>query len=97
MVVLHVTLRVKPEHVSEFLEVSRDNARRSTADEPGCLRFDIIRDRNDPFCFRFYEVYQDDAALASHRQTPHFKRYIETTPEWLTEPAERQLGFLIHD
>jgi (4S)-4-hydroxy-5-phosphonooxypentane-2,3-dione isomerase len=97
MVVLHVTLRVKPEHVSEFLEVSRDNARRSTVDEPGCLRFDIIRDRDDPCCFRFYEVYQDDAALASHRQTPHFKRYIETTPQWLTEPAERQLGFLIND
>jgi (4S)-4-hydroxy-5-phosphonooxypentane-2,3-dione isomerase len=97
MVVLLVTLHVKPEHVSEFLDVSRENARHATADEPGCLRFDIIRDRDDPHCFRFYEVYQDDAALASHRQTPHFKRYIETTPQWLTEPAVRQLGFLIND
>ncbi|HEY5618277.1 MAG TPA: putative quinol monooxygenase [Vicinamibacterales bacterium] len=97
MVVLHVTLRVKREHLSEFLEVARYNAERATADEPGCVQFDIIQDRDDPSCFRFYEVYRDDAALATHRETPHFKRYIEATPQWLTAPAERHLGCLIDD
>ncbi|MGH9256737.1 MAG: putative quinol monooxygenase [Vicinamibacterales bacterium] len=91
MVVLHVTLRVKPEHISEFLEVALHNAAHAV-NEPGCLRFDVIQDRDDPACFRFYEVYRDDAALAAHRQTPHFKRYIEATPQWLAAPAERRLG-----
>lgn len=92
MVVLHVTVQVKPEHVAEFLEVARHNAEHATADEPGCLRFDVIQDRDDPNCFRLYEVYTDDAALAAHRQTAHFKRYIESTAPWLAAPAERRLG-----
>ena len=97
MIALLVTMHVKPEHVSEFLGLARDNAQHATADEPGCLRFDIVQDRDDPNCFRFYEVYEDDAALATHRQTPHFKRYIEASPQWLTVPAERRLGTLLND
>ena len=64
-------------------------------DEPGCLRFDVIRDRDDPNCLNFYEVYQDDAALAVHRQTPHFKVYLEKTQSWLAAPAERRFGTII--
>src|SRR2546430_13378146 len=73
MVVLHVTIQVKPEHVSEFLEVVRHDAEHSEKDEPGCLRFDVIQDRDDPNRFYFYEIYRDEAALEAHRQTPHFK------------------------
>jgi autoinducer 2-degrading protein len=53
MVVLHVTVQVKPEHVSEFLEVVRHDAEHSEKDEPGCLRFDVIQDKDDRnrFCF----------------------------------------------
>jgi autoinducer 2-degrading protein len=91
-----VTVHVKPECVAEFLDAARDNAAHATADEPGCLRFDIIQDRDDPNCFRFYEVYHDDAALATHRRTTHFKRYIEGSEQWLAVPAERQLGLLIN-
>jgi quinol monooxygenase YgiN len=97
MLVLLVTVHVKPEHVAEFLDVTRHNAEHAVKEEPGCLRFDVIQDRDDPNCFRFYEVYRDEAALAVHRQMPHFKRYIETTPQWLAVPAERHLGFLIND
>jgi quinol monooxygenase YgiN len=74
------------------MDVVRYNAEHATADEPGCLRFDVIQDRDDPNCFRLYEVYRDDAALSTHRQTPHFTRYIEMTAPWLAAPAERHLG-----
>jgi quinol monooxygenase YgiN len=92
MLVLLVTVRVKPEHLAEFLPAARHNAERAVADEPGCLRFDIIQDRDDKHLFRFYEVYQDDAALASHRQTPHFKKYIESSAPWMAVPAERTIS-----
>jgi autoinducer 2-degrading protein len=97
VIVLLVTMHVKQEHLSEFLDLARYNAHHATADEPGCLRFDIVQDRDDPTCFRFYEVYKDDAALATHRQTAHFKRYIEASPQWLEVPAERRLGELINE
>ena len=92
MVVLHVTVHVKPEYIPQFLAAIRDNAEHATADEPGCLRFDVIQDRDDPTCFRFHEVYRDEAALAAHRQTPHFRRYIAAAEPWMAAPAERRLG-----
>jgi autoinducer 2-degrading protein len=92
MVVLHVTIQVKPEHVAEFLEMARYDAEHSQQDEPGCLRFDVIRDRDDPNRFYFYEVYKDEAALQAHRQTPHFKLYFEKTQPWLAAPPERRFG-----
>jgi autoinducer 2-degrading protein len=92
MVILHVTIQVKSEHVSEFLEVARYDAEHSEKDEPGCLRFDVIQDRDDTNRFYFYEVYRDDAALEAHRQTPHFKLYAEKVQAWLAAPPERRFG-----
>ena len=43
MIVLHVTIQVKPEHVAEFLEIARHDAEHSEQDEPGCLRFDVLQ------------------------------------------------------
>jgi autoinducer 2-degrading protein len=92
MVVLHVTVQVKPEHAAEFLEVVRYDAEHSEKDEPGCLRFDVIQDREDPNRFYFYEVYRDEQALEAHRQTPHFKYYLEKSQAWLAAPPERRFG-----
>jgi (4S)-4-hydroxy-5-phosphonooxypentane-2,3-dione isomerase len=92
MLILHVTTQVKPEYVSQFLEAVRHDAEHSEKDEPGCLRFDVIHDRDDPNRFYFYEVYRDEAALEAHRQTPHFKLYFEKTRTWLAAPPERRFG-----
>jgi len=92
MVVLHVTLQVKSEHVAEFLDIARYDAEHSEHDESGCLRFDVIQDRDDRNRFYFYEVYRDAAALEAHRQTPHFKLYFEKTQPWLAAPPERRFG-----
>jgi len=92
MVILLVTLQVKPEHLSEFLEVARHDAEHSEKDEPGCLRFDVSQDRGDPNRFYFYEVYRDEAALDAHRRTPHFRLYLEKSQVWLAAPPERHLG-----
>lgn len=92
MIVLHVTVQVKPEHVPEFLEVIRDDAEHSEKDEPGCLRFDVIQDRDDPNRFYFYEVYRDEAALEVHRQSAHFKRYFDKVQPCLAAPPERRFG-----
>ena len=92
MVVLHVTVQVKPEHIAEFLEAVRHDAEHSEKDEPGCLRFDVIQDKDDPNRFYFYEVYRDEAALEAHRQTPHFKLYFEKTRSLLAAPPERRIG-----
>jgi quinol monooxygenase YgiN len=43
--------------------------------EPGCLAFDLHRSADQPGDFFLHEIWRDEAALADHRQTPHFRRW----------------------
>jgi quinol monooxygenase YgiN len=44
--------------------------------EPGNLRWDVWRDQADADRFVLDELYVDTAAVAAHRETPHFKAYL---------------------
>ncbi len=44
--------------------------------EPGNLRWDIWQDQADAARFVLDELYVDNAAVAAHRQTPHFQDYF---------------------
>ena len=92
MVILHVTVQIKPEHMAEYLEAVRHDAEHSEKDETGCLRFDVSQAKDDPNRFYYYEVYRDEAALEAHRQAPHFKLYAEKVQPWLAAPPERRFG-----
>jgi len=92
MVILHVTVQIKPEHMAEYLEAVRHDAEHSEKDEPGCLRFDVSQAKDDPNRFYYYEVYRDEAALEAHRQAPLFKLYAEKVQPWLAAPPERRFG-----
>jgi autoinducer 2-degrading protein len=88
MYVLIVSARVKPEQRGRFLEAIEENAVSSVRDEPGCLRFDVVRDRDDPDHYLFYEVYRDEEAFAAHRAGDHFARWREAADEVLSDPLE---------
>src|SRR5882724_10752897 len=92
MIILHVTVQIKPEHVSEYLEAVRHDAEHTEKDEPGCWRFDMIQDRDHPNRFYYYEVSTDEAALEAHRQTPHFKLSADKVQPWLAAAPERRFG-----
>lgn len=44
--------------------------------ETGNLRYDLWQDQADPSRFVLDELYVDAAAVASHRETAHFKAYL---------------------
>jgi quinol monooxygenase YgiN len=44
--------------------------------EPGNSRWDVWRDQADAGRFVLDELYVDNAAVAAHRQTPHFQNYF---------------------
>ena len=73
---IHVIVRVepKPENLAAFLELATYDARNSRK-EPGCLRFDVLRQNDNPLRFAFYEVYKDEAAVKAHQQTEHYARW----------------------
>jgi autoinducer 2-degrading protein len=72
MYVLVVSLQVKPEKDAQFRAAIEANAAASRRDEPGCRRFDVLRDNADPHHYLLYEIYDDEAAFQAHRNAPHF-------------------------
>ena len=45
----------------------------STRAEPGCIAYELLRNRSDPTGFAFVEVWEDDAALDAHLSTAHVR------------------------
>lgn len=91
MKVLTVTIHVKPAHIDEFIAATLANARGSRT-EPGNIRYDVLRSEDDPNQLMLYEVYRDAAALAAHRDTLHFKTWLETVEDWFAEPRTRVIS-----
>ena len=82
MYALVVTIQIKPEHRDAFLEASLGDAKGSVENEPGCLRFDIVQDLEDPNRVYLYEVYREAADHQAHRETPHYLKWRETVKDW---------------
>ncbi len=86
MIALFVTIHMKPEYRDAFLESMLGDARGSVNDEPGCLRFDVVQDDNDPNTIYLYEIYKDQAAFDYHGQAPHFVKWRDTVKDWFASP-----------
>ena len=67
-----VKVRIKPEMRRRFLDAIEVDALGSERDEPGCVRFNVLRDAVDENLYYFYEVYVDAAAIDAHRSAPHY-------------------------
>ena len=80
-----VRLEVKPERVDEFLKLVSFNASESR-NEPGNLRFDVVRSVDNPTIYRLYEVYRDDAAIRAHQETAHYARWRTEIEALLVTP-----------
>ena len=89
MVILHVYIHVKPEHLDAFKTATIDNASHSRK-EPGVARFDFVQQADDPSRFMLLEVYRDAAAQASHKEQPHYHTWVAKVTDMLAEPRTRQ-------
>jgi (4S)-4-hydroxy-5-phosphonooxypentane-2,3-dione isomerase len=83
MLALIVEFRIKPAHIDAFEHSIVENARASRETEPGCRQFDVCRDPADPSVFFLYELYDDDAAIQAHLQTPHYLQMNQATAGWV--------------
>ena len=74
---LVVDFTVKPGTKAQFLDIIREHASKTLANEDGCIQFDVcdpIEGENRVF---LYEMYADDAALKIHRASPILARTRE--------------------
>jgi autoinducer 2-degrading protein len=79
MVNVIVILEIDTQKIDEFLAVILENAAASRL-EPGCLRFEVSRDANQPNLFALSESYRDVAAMEAHYTTPHVAKWREKSP-----------------
>jgi quinol monooxygenase YgiN len=85
MLVIHVHVQVRPEHVAAFLEATLANARASVR-EPGIARFDVVQQADDPTRFVLVEAYRDAEAPARHKETPHYAAWRDAVAPMMAAP-----------
>ena len=85
----HVAARVRPGGEGAFLAASLANAR-SSVQEPGVARFDVVQDREDPTRFCLVEVYRTPEAPAAHKETPHYAAWRDAVADLMAEPRSAQ-------
>ena len=88
MHIVHVFCRVKPESVDAFRAACVENAQNSVQ-EPGCARFDVIQQTNDPTRFVLVEVYRTPNDPLHHKETAHYAQWAETVKDMMAEPRTR--------
>ena len=91
-----VSLEIRPDRVKDFLAAIKIDCEGSRL-EPGCLRFDVIRDLENSCKFQLYEVYRDADAKAYHREQAHFKAWANFKknvgqPEGTAQPVIRLIN-----
>ncbi len=90
MISIIVSIKIKPGYRDAFVESLLDDAKGSVGNEPGCFRFDVLQDDDNPNLIYLYEVYENQAALDKHRTMPHFTKWRETVNDWFDGEPERK-------
>ncbi|HXT39520.1 MAG TPA: putative quinol monooxygenase [Candidatus Angelobacter sp.] len=85
MLIVHVQVHVKPEHVEAFKAATLENARNSVK-EPGIARFDVAQQQDDPTRFVLVEVYRDADAPAKHKETAHYAKWRDAVAPMMAGP-----------
>ncbi|MFP4322535.1 MAG: putative quinol monooxygenase [Anaerolineales bacterium] len=82
----------------QVLPEKRDAARAAAREmsvapeqEPGCQVYRISEDTREPNTFRIFELWDDNAALQTHFQTPHMATFNGILPTVLAgEPQAKR-------
>ena len=77
MFIVLVKVQVKAELIDEFKTAILRNASLSVERDPGCVRFDVLQQQDDPTRWYFYEVYEQEQAWIDHRSAAHFLAFKE--------------------
>lgn len=67
-IIVEAGLRVKD--AEAFKRLAADVVAQ-TRKEPGCLRYDLLQDVEDPNIFLFIEEYKNEDAFQTHRNMPY--------------------------
>lgn len=82
--------RCKPETLESFLTLATELATESQR-EAGCVFYHLTQEQADPLAVAFVECWQDQAAIDTHNQTPHYTRIVPQFAALLDGPMDAKL------
>lgn len=81
------TVRVREESIEEF-EAVVARTRPAMLADPGCLRYDLQRRRNEPGTYVLLEAYDSTDALRRHGASPEFAEFGKALASLVTGEPE---------
>ena len=76
-------LEIDPAQLDAYKASVKEEMEASVRVEPGVLAIYAVAEKDNPTKLRFFEIYADEAAYNSHRESAHFKKYAETTKDMI--------------
>jgi quinol monooxygenase YgiN len=76
-------LEIDPARLDAYRASVKEEMEASVRVEPGVLALYAVAEKDNPTRLRFFEIYADEAAYKSHRETEHFKKYAEATKDMI--------------
>lgn len=92
MFVVCVEFEIEPDQRDGFMAAMRINAERSFNREVGCQQFDVCQDKHFPNFVFLYEVYDDEAAFATHKLTQHYGEFNQAIVGMVVNKSVRLLN-----
>ncbi|MDX0865630.1 antibiotic biosynthesis monooxygenase [Sinorhizobium medicae] len=77
-------LEIDPAQMAAYSAAVKEEMEESIRVEPGVLALYAVSIKGQPNHLRFFEMYADQAAYEAHRESPHFRKYVETTKNMIT-------------
>ncbi|WMT08894.1 antibiotic biosynthesis monooxygenase [Natrinema thermotolerans] len=87
MIVIHASFPIDPDRREEALDLIADLVDESQA-EDGILDYRATTDIAEPNVVRFFERYEDEAAVGAHARSDHYQEFEATLPELLAGEPE---------
>jgi autoinducer 2-degrading protein len=82
MYIVNIGIQIKNGFKEQFIEGITENASHAQNDEPGCLRFNVIQDVNEPNRIWVYEVYKDEESFQAHTRSTHYLKFRGMSDAW---------------
>jgi len=76
-------LDIDPAQLENYKAEVKEEMETSIRVEPGVLALYAVAEKGKPTMLRFFEMYADEAAYNAHRESPHFRKYVEATKDMI--------------
>jgi autoinducer 2-degrading protein len=85
MIIVQVTLKVKPDRINDFIQYTKINVENSLK-EAGIRRFEFYKEKESNNVFILFEIYDSIDDQIKHRETLHYKNWKANVMYILEEP-----------